>query len=1728
MKIKIFYLLFLISLAVACKPTKTDVVYADVSSFKKPILVSSNTPFYLDEIEYSTTESKKITLTVTNQSPSVLKKLSLAIPTGQNIFKFLKDEDDFRKSPGFGGTCIGDLAPGQSCTFVVELIPAKKGDFNISLTINYLNLVEKASHDVAYNGFIGEEAELIFENYISKFSLGMVEQSRTDVQEFEMTIQNIGELTAREIGTTLVNELSDPAFTLIKDTCSPRLKGKSSCKLTIGYRPYNNAGTDPNMTYNGTMTLDYLKDPIGESGKIAGGMNFLSMRLEGEFQLNTTAITFSGGVVGNQATKTFNIKNVGYYDAIPQVLYFGAVKCIKEVGTFLNCYDGTTLLDLNAFPFLVEDLGGCFNQRVAGLNNASASNQCTIKLTYWPNSSYTNGFNFPLTNINLEYDSLWKKMTGEIKTVQVGRISAITTLGVAQLTFNKAELILAGDIKLPNALPEVSDPNIVKIGGYISPGVLGKVPMFNSNVNTATTYHTLKLHYKNTGKSPASIKKLFHKINSTTDFLTPSTLTKNTGFYTTINVPSACNSIAVNAFCIITMRLVPKDMSDPTTEDGMMWDTYDPLGLADNFKSFSFTYTNGAKYDSSNNLQAELIKNLNVVSKLGRQGILSVISPAAINYIGIAGQSAEYTVRLLNKGSGPLSFSETGQNLNPPSTVLPAQLKAWSTKFINSGAADDCLLFGVGGVYKTLAANQECTLKAQVKLSEAYVRHTSNANDFSSIYELHRTFDTNGIYNLQSNPAIQTLSFVYRPDPLDTTYTEKSNSFTVKSSFNSEANMAPYKVFPKTAAIIFRPQINYLAKSDTYPTAFNVVAHNSGARKYFDSTGLPYDNALARVPVGCPGTDAGILMTTHEGCWNKVFNPVPSFQYWNSLAITPPADTYAIHIGTFPIGVNVPVRLQFTNGGQSAAKNFELTSDTTDAATPEFKNNNNTVQPASLGYAGLTSDVAFTFKSNVEGTFSRCYTLKYNSLLRDRTTKFCLYGGAVDTFSGANSIVSISYKNDTGTYTDITSPVDAIDNSKSADFYLINDPNETPKPTIRKRFKITNNSSAIDMTNLNVLIIKSADATTTSLTNKLLTDKIDLITSAASMVPALGAGENACTTTLLRGASCYLDILYRPTFTEGPFQYYLGTYFEIKPKQFVVYNGSIRFRNMDPVTLTVVNNSFSDPLTPTAIDLTPLKEEYNPLSTPTPNLLEMIKKPIRKSYGISINSNPLSPDKTPYVLLNRDVGSYFQFRVVNGSSLKTSFMPAWRAFHPEITNSAQAEAYFNTNLDTYHQVLSIDKLKTDVGYAYKANVYVNRYCLFGDDEGKPSLGFDYRGFNNGSQNICRMKVEFFGERTFSGANCEIQKMGMTIGNGCNPYSYQLKYNTTDGVDLVPKDFNFHMTGFMQPNGVTPTIGDLDGVKIDSGGVLEVKVPDIQAINSNRGQIVTGVICYDVDYLKLKYTNMYNLFEAFNYSGGVLSRNNTSVDIDDCQAFSTSDEYIRVAGLMQGDYYFFRIYAMRFLPQELDYEQDLSYLSMSTMNTLTVPVPFEGTSYSHELKVLIDNSYQDGFKYRPGAIDACRDENFTVRINGNQYRIPKFLINTTIFNYITENPNISSDYPTLGVGSVAHWLSDSPYDVSSSISLYDGTAVAGFPNYNPSDMSGFNLLYKAAYSKTCTGNDSCNFLYKMAGGDPEDGLFYEGVLYTGENSAVGAVRCYKEILCPTNANYPVSSVSCVQP
>lgn len=115
-----------------------------------------------------------------------------------------------------------------------------------------------------------------------------------------------------------------------------------------------------------------------------------------------------------------------------------------------------------------------------------------------------------------------------------------------------------------------------------------------------------------------------------------------------------------------------------------------------------------------------------------------------------------------------------------------------------------------------------------------------------------------------------------------------------------------------------------------------------------------------------------------------------------------------------------------------------------------------------------------------------------------------------------------------------------------------------------------------------------------------------------------------------------------------------------------------------------------------------------------------------------------------------------------------------------------------------------------------------------------------------------------------------------------------------------------------------------------------------------------------------------------------------------------------------------------------------------------------------------------------------------------------------------------------MGAITHWLSDAAYDVGASISLYNGQVVPGFPNFSLNVLDGMSEQHKAVYHLTCNNSPDCQLLYKLVGGDPGEGIFYEGVFYTSANAVNATIRCYSELLCPTNPNISINSINCIAP
>lgn len=1671
-------LVFILFSLFACKPAEKKAVLTDVSTYLTGMEISVSPGMNLGEMEMSG-DSSEITVIIKNTSEGDFTNLSLTIGSGQSYLKFQANATGTRKSPGAGGSCGTVLKKKTSCSFKFGFVPVKMGRFNIPINLAYNNYIKPASQSFEFTGLVGEPADLGILNNLTTYNFGTLEQTDTAIKKQKLEITNHGDLTARMIAPILVN--SDPAgaYSLFSNTCPQSLPGKGKCEIEVAYSPKNNSSSDFPFTYASYLTVDYLKNPANSPGKLNANFTFFSTRLEADFTPSSIKnLNFNSLVVGNKHIKELKIENIGYRAGIVKALIVGSdFECSKNVsGIVLLCKKNGLQATLEEFPFIVEDTNSCFGNSVEGVVGKNPGQSCSISVTYWPSINNASNGSFLASDIYLKYDSRWLGVQGTIITKKIAKIPEISFYGVGKLAFDHVELTPPGLPKLPNILP---DP------GPLLEANIGVIPLFQQDVDAASTFFQVKVIFKNIGLSPVKVKKIVDGATVPLEIIPGVNGSLSSGYYLKVT-QSSCDNVAASGSCIITYNLVPKPKLTEDEENILMYDFIDGLMPSLNYKLFKLIYSDGSTVNNSNVAIADKEIEVHIKSKLERNGVLVVESPSSIRYSGIGGQIADYLIRLRNIGTGNLILSSSlNQMFNPPAGFN----NDWAWRLIDNPAdPENCGIYNSAD--KNLASNESCRVLIRAELPE-----TSRISSFGYYDEFNRSFVNQG-ERISASTSSFDIYFKYYSSVSDLVNVSESNQIKVTSTYYSEANLVPQKPLPSTSAILYRPAMNNTTLSVTYPQAITLNAVVI-PESYFDSKTFPF-SVVAGVPTPATGCPAVTLNNyTYENCYNRFFKSPESIKHVKDISsgdMLRVSGEYIFHAGTFPVGEEVSFNLGFINSGIRGAGSIVMVEEADPTSPLSIKS----ILPVALGSKVSTPPVKFSFKPLAAGIYSRCYDLNYNSGLSARSTRVCVYAEAADPdyMALATKLVKIEYSDDFSTYTDITSGLNSIDDANFASFFVVNGSGMK----IKKRFKITNNRN-VAVNKLSYYILESPTSTPKNLTGALSSSYINL--QDGSTVPAIDLTtplelNPSCSLgmTLNSGASCVVDINYEPTDTEGLRRNYLGVIFEIAPDQYVSYSGALSFRSAPPTKLTVVNVTFQDPITPTSTDLFAITDTITGA------------KQLRSgSFGISINKDPNNPKKYPYILANADVSNTFEYRVVNSSTLKTSFMPAWKVLHPS---------------DTF-PVSGTDIL---IYTSATASITANRACFFGDDEGDASVPSDFKGFFRDTQNICRMKIAFSGYRTYTGASCDTQQMGGSILNSCNPFSYAMAYSTTDGVALVNEDLNIHMQGYIEPNKIVSDTFELSDVVAKSNGSVRIAVSPIYPNHANRGALEVGLVCYDKDYMKLKSDKVFNLIKDYTYISGNLVKVDSSADIENCVSFTNDDQYVNIAGLSVGSYYFFKVFAMRSFSNGV--EQDLKYISNSSILTSTAVIPSADQIYNHETKQLIDKSIKLQVGTRDFAINTCNADFTNFDIVGVKYKAYKGLINTSIFNYLISDPSYNSGYPTEGVGAITHWLSDTPYDISASISLYDGSNVPGFSNYTVSAMDGTNVGYKASYHQTCNNNPSCSLLYKLVGGDPGEGLYFEGVFYTTGDGANAAIRCYRELLCPTNPQLSINSQSCLQP
>jgi hypothetical protein len=459
----LFLLLIIQIVMISCKPTGLKTVSGAFNKILEPVTVSITPDTELGEM-ITTEDEKEIVVTITNNSSDELRDVNLVIDTSEKLIDFQPYLDGTSHSPGHNGTCQTVLAAGAECNFKLFLIPRKQGEFNINMTLLYVNKIQPAKREFNFHLIAGEPAFLNFSNDQASYSLGVVEQTEAIQKTLDLEVVNTGGLPARNIvvdfedGST---KFFNKPFSLISHNCPKTLFSKAKCQLHLAYTPRNNNYTDPEEINTASLIMTYENDPSLTQDQLSGYFNFTSSTIEAKFKPNYKVVDYringTNIVAGNKrAPVSIRVTNQGYREGILNALIFRkktpddilkgdiAAICTKATaGNILNCQkkrmsdypllfsatdianeitrighsECTTNCDNNSvfdFPFIIEDLNSCFGSEVVSMFNADTTHSanCVYKITYWPSTDFTKAnhdlHNFDSSTMDFRYDSRWK------------------------------------------------------------------------------------------------------------------------------------------------------------------------------------------------------------------------------------------------------------------------------------------------------------------------------------------------------------------------------------------------------------------------------------------------------------------------------------------------------------------------------------------------------------------------------------------------------------------------------------------------------------------------------------------------------------------------------------------------------------------------------------------------------------------------------------------------------------------------------------------------------------------------------------------------------------------------------------------------------------------------------------------------------------------------------------------------------------------------------------------------------------------------------------------------------------------------------------------------------------------------------------------------------------------------------------------------------------------------
>jgi len=590
----------------------------------------------LDEYELGK-EKVQFSIQVTNNTDFPITELSAAFidqDVTDETFHFQLNDDNESLFPGSGGTCIGKINSGQTCSIEFEIeAPIELGPRLLDqvIRVHYKNLVQEDNLDfhvkinVGYPAsliFVGESgSDFYFGDKVTIRQIPVVERSIPRTFHKQFTIKNVGDLRARSI-TPIVEQLKcegtialvncDSMDSNFKDTylesawryetsCPSTLYKDESCTLDV-YFDVKNQDTNDNtlnqvlaeLKYDFQSSIKYNATPSLDEKGLNAYITTTSTDIAAYFETTVKVIEIPDPVVvGNRAFSLFRIDNKGYaaglinkvliYDPADMVGFISPpaaninplAVCIADGnnGIYLSCYTDDNLdtkTNLTTFPFLIEDTDTCVSTSSVD-HFVPADNSCLFRISVQPSVSIDTETEYGL--------SLWINYDSRLKDSEHLVIGSM--IEEFKFTSNSAaKLEITGITYLgANTITAVT-PEILADFNRMQTFDMGRLALI---LPAYSTYYDLSIDFKNIGQASAKNLSAFFGQNGgaagtaiplDTGGVTGLDIGQNSNnpFYKEVKMGASCSEVLTDGTCSITMKFSPLALGDTCNESSSMYD----------------------------------------------------------------------------------------------------------------------------------------------------------------------------------------------------------------------------------------------------------------------------------------------------------------------------------------------------------------------------------------------------------------------------------------------------------------------------------------------------------------------------------------------------------------------------------------------------------------------------------------------------------------------------------------------------------------------------------------------------------------------------------------------------------------------------------------------------------------------------------------------------------------------------------------------------------------------------------------------------------------------------------------------------------------------------------------------------------------------------------------------------------------------------------------------------